>query len=167
MKLKLQHFKILKDIETMKSRYDSDKKLNFYLENLNNLIVKNQNMTNMKNKKMQESLISKQVKLENLRKTIKVKYDTYDNLNKTFSKLSNINKQYNEVLKTLEDSMKILKKRKRIILGNISERKKELRVKEKTINSVLEKYENQISKMNLNLIKYELDKNVRLKFYIL
>jgi len=110
IKLKLNHFKLLKDIETLNSRFVSDKKFNFYLENLGKMIEKNLNITNIKNKKNQEILISKQIKLENLKKDIRSKYEQYDNLNKTFSKLTNINNEYNGVLKSLEDSVKLMKK---------------------------------------------------------
>ena len=57
---------------------------------------------NYKNKKVrfnlnqiQDNLINKQIKLENLKKNIKFKYETYDNLNKTFSKLKDIKHEYN------------------------------------------------------------------------
>ena len=52
IKLKLQNFKILNDIESVKSRFVSDQKFNFYLENLDNLINKNLNGTNLKNNKV-------------------------------------------------------------------------------------------------------------------
>ncbi len=45
-------------------------------------------------------------------------------------------------------------------MDNIDEKKKQLRIKSKTISTVLDNFERQMSKMNINTIKYEFDKNV-------
>ena len=101
-KLEIKNFNIQNNIDSLKNRFVSDEKFNFYFENLKSLIGKNLNVSNYKNKKVrfnlnqiQDNLINKQIKLENLKKNIKFKYETYDNLNKTFSKLKDIKHEYN------------------------------------------------------------------------
>ena len=56
-KLDIQSFKIQNDIDSLKNRFISDQKFNFYLENLKNLIERNLNVTNYKNKKVIINLI--------------------------------------------------------------------------------------------------------------
>ncbi len=53
-KINIQEFKISNDKDFLKNKFISDQKFNFYLDNLKNLIEKNLNQTNYKNKKVSE-----------------------------------------------------------------------------------------------------------------
>jgi len=158
-KLQLQSYKIENDMDSLNSRIISDQKFNFYLENLNNLINKNLNITNAKNKKLQDSIINKQVKLENLKKDIKFKYETYESLNKTFARLEGVHNEYTDVLKNMEETLNSLKSKKRIILDNIEEKKKQNNIKGKTIKTVLGGYQSRLQKADLTKIKYDKDRD--------
>ncbi len=57
-KINIQEFKISNDKDFLKNKFISDQKFNFYLDNLKNLIEKNLNQTNYKNKKVSEIIVN-------------------------------------------------------------------------------------------------------------
>jgi hypothetical protein len=119
-------------------------------------------VSDLKNKinLVQSSIANKTEIITNLKNKIQEKFDTFENLNNTINNLKLIQTDYKNALRDLEEGLSFMKSKKKIILENISEKKKQRHIRKKTIENVLDNLEKELDKYNVDKIsvnKYRKD----------
>jgi hypothetical protein len=98
--------------------------------------------------------------IKNFKREIENKYLTFDNLNNTVGKLKNIQSDYKNALRELEETLSRLKSKKSIIEENIADKKKHANIRKRTIESILNNLEKKLENYNvdkINVNKYRKD----------
>jgi hypothetical protein len=98
--------------------------------------------------------------IKNFKREIENKYLTFDNVNNTVGKLKNIQSDYKNALRELEETLSRLKSKKSIIEENIADKKKHANIRKRTIESILNNLEKKLENYNvdkINVNKYRKD----------
>lgn len=98
--------------------------------------------------------------IKKFKREIENKFLKFDNLNNTVSKLKNIQFDYKNALRELEENLSRLKSKKSIIEENIADKKKHGNIRKRTIESIINNLEKKLDKYNVDKIvvnKYRKD----------
>jgi hypothetical protein len=155
--------------EIFKSAFESDfymnhnqTKIDFIIkaDTLNKIFANGLNQIKTKNLNLENSIRNKTGIIDKIKKEIEEKYNIFEKMNNTISKLHLIQADYSKALRNADENLNLMKSKKRIILDNIEEKKKQRKIKKITIEKVLDDLEKELDKYNvdnLSVNKYRKD----------
>ena len=122
------------------------------IKELEEIFKNSLNEIKQKKEKLEMNIEKETESLKEIKSKIKNKLEVFDSLNTTQIQLKNVENSYINTLKSIEETINVMKGKKEIIEENIQEKKKQRKISKKSIEELLDNLERQLDKFNIDKI---------------